>query len=190
MQIKKIVGIDPGLQGAIAIFDTHEHKIDFVGRTPINKKEKIYHYSELVKIFSSLDPETTLCILERQHCMPGEGLPRTFKTGFGFGMFVGMLEALHLPYQIVMAKEWQRRILLNYAKSIPIKERSIQNALHVFKLPFLHRTPRSVVDHDGMADALNMVLYGKYLMESSGGDQHKHILNPVKVCISCGDYVV
>ena len=151
-------------------------------------------YPEIIKIFQDhVDPESTYVVLEKQHCMPGEGLTRTFKTGFGFGMYIGILETLRLPYSIVGAREWQNKVLLDYPKTMPIKERSIANAKHRFNMEHLYRTERAYTDHDGKADALNIVLYGKILCQdplSLSESSHEHKLNKVKVCITCGEYVV
>lgn len=195
MLTRHIVGIDPGLQGAIAIYNTYDKKIDFLGKTPTNYRKGLYLYQEIIKIFTDhIDPLDSYVIIEQQHCMPGEGLKRTFKTGFGFGMYIGILETLGLSYDIVLAMRWQNKVLFDYPKTIPIKERSIAHAKQYFKLDHLFRTEKSYTDHDGLADALNMVIYGKKKIEKpeevDDNELHIHKLNPVKVCITCGEYVV
>lgn len=188
MIITHLVGIDPGMQGAIAIYNTHEQVIHKLINNPVDEEKREYKQEELVSILKEFNPENTFCILEKQHCMPGEGLPRTFKTGFGFGLFVGLLRGLRIPHQITYAKEWQRRVLLNYPKTMPVKERSIMNAKRFFNLEHLYRTPRSRIDHDGLADALNMVIYGmKFLSGEYGECQHS--TNQIGVCIKCGELV-
>jgi hypothetical protein len=105
-------------------------------------------------------------------------------------MFVGILSGLRLSFDIVMAREWQKKVLLGWPKTMPIKERSIKHAKRFFKLEHLHRTDKSYTDHDGLADALNMTLYKKMLIEDPVTDKHIHRLNSVNVCTNCGDYVV
>ena len=56
----------------------------------------------------------TVCI-EKQQSMPGQGVSSTFSTGYGFGLWIGILAALGISYTVVRPQTWKREMLRDMA---------------------------------------------------------------------------
>ena len=107
-----VIGIDPGLTGAIAVLG----RLDLpaitdmpTARVGLTNKVRIDH-ATLADILTGQRSmgDVTLVVVERQQAMPKQGVASTFQTGYGYGLIVGMLVALRLPWIDVRAAEWQR----------------------------------------------------------------------------------
>jgi crossover junction endodeoxyribonuclease RuvC len=115
------IGIDPGLSGAIAVINDTDNSVQLFD-TPTTvvksgkKNNNVYVESEIVKILSFYPTDNTKVGLEKQFPMAGrdgrsQGLSSTFKTGYGFGMWVGMLSALKLPFDLLTSQKWKKAML-------------------------------------------------------------------------------
>jgi crossover junction endodeoxyribonuclease RuvC len=98
-----------------------------------------------------------LVILEQAQGMPGQGVSSTFSTGYGFGLWAGILAALGLPSEAVRPSVWTRKILAGApgegkARVIGFVTRRFPG---VELVPPGCRKPR-----DGRADALALALWG------------------------------
>jgi crossover junction endodeoxyribonuclease RuvC len=153
------VGIDPGKSGAVvAIKDTLE--LVYVADTPTlrGKKGREYDIPEMAAILrrATLGRPCEV-IVERVHSMPSQGVASTFSFGMGYGIWLGLLGALELPYRQVRAADWVKRLL----KGMPGdgKERAILFARQVF--PTLDLVPPGChAPRDGRADAACLAYYG------------------------------
>lgn len=199
------IGVDPGVHGGIAV----------IGLTGLSVfpmpiiGDKEYDIQEIKNIVSNAiqTPQShdsrigrdtqILATIERQHCMPGEGLPRTFKTGFGFGMLCGLFSALDVPFQIVGAKEWQSKIFRGLPLKQDTKVSSAVIAKRLFPNTDFRATLRSRKVSDGMTDATCIAVYTQRFHENKlngrevdNGFSDTHTCrvlseNP-NVCIICG----
>ena len=149
------MGIDPGKKGAIV--EKGKMKIY---KMPVKKNE--YDYKEIVRIISEERPN--LIIIEKQHAMPGQGVVSMFTTGFGFGMLIGVVNALQIDYKIIMAKTWQRFYGIKGNKKEDVKEQSFQvasSSLLSKHIPdpcvFLNRNGNP---KDGYTDAVLITFFG------------------------------
>lgn len=97
-----------------------------------------------------------VCCLEQVHSMPKQGVASTFKFGVGFGYIKGVLEAFRIPYQEIPPQRWKKEFGLNTDK-----QKSIEVCKRLFPSVSLKRTERCTTEHDGMAEALLLALYGK-----------------------------
>jgi hypothetical protein len=96
--------------------------------------------------------------IERQQAMPKQGVSSTFSTGYGFGLWIGMLVALRLPYTVVGPREWQKDMLAGTTGDT--KARSILRALQLYPgLPLTRPNGRKPT-LDGVADAALIATYG------------------------------
>jgi crossover junction endodeoxyribonuclease RuvC len=153
------IGIDPGLHGGIAVIDTALNVIGLMD-TPILKAEGKTLYSTVEMTCTlrhfCLD-EGVIVILEQAQAMPGQGVSSTFSTGYGFGLWSGIIAALELPHRAVRPSLWTRKVLAGSpgegkAKSIGFVTRMFPGAELV---PPGCRKPR-----DGRADALCLAYFG------------------------------
>lgn len=107
-----IMGADPGVSGAIAFLDTQAPQQIQVYDTPsVNKELDTATLTRLIKVHT---PD--LCILERVHAMPKQGVVSVWNFGMAYGMLRGVLGALHVPYQLVTPASWKRHYRLDADK--------------------------------------------------------------------------
>ena len=97
----RIIGIDPGLSGGIAILD--DLKIFDIYDMPImsegKKNKNQLNSAQLVNIIrKNLIPNgDTFLIVEQVSAMPGQGVTSMFNFGQTFGSIKGICAALNLP---------------------------------------------------------------------------------------------
>ena len=117
----RIIGIDPGLSGGIAILD--DLKIFDVYDMPImsegKKNKNQLNSAQLVNIIKKniiLNGDTFL-IVEQVSAMPGQGVTSMFNFGQTFGSIKGICAALNLPIFFVRPAKWKKHFdLINSSK--------------------------------------------------------------------------
>ena len=117
----RIIGIDPGLSGAIAILDDSKIKELFdMPVMPDGKKNKRQLNSALlVKLINDniKNLENTVMVVEQVNAMPGQGVTSMFNFGQTFGAIKGICAALGLPIFFVRPAKWKKHFeLINSAK--------------------------------------------------------------------------
>ena len=117
----RIIGIDPGLSGAIAILDDSKIKELFdMPVMPDGKKNKRQLNSALlVKLINNniKSLENTVMVVEQVNAMPGQGVTSMFNFGQTFGAIKGICAALGLPIFFVRPAKWKKHFeLINSAK--------------------------------------------------------------------------
>ena len=154
------IGIDPGLHGAVASIDTTTLEVIELRDTPTVKAggKTLYNIDGMAALLRHLSLGVNAhIILEQQSARPGQGVTSTFSTGYGFGLWCGVLGALTLPYRTVHPATWTRRVLDGIGGTG--KERVIRFAMSMFPgaeiVPPGCRKPR-----DGRADALALAYFG------------------------------
>ena len=152
---KVIIGIDNGIYGAIGIINSSVIVYDM----PIIKgKPKEY---DLDKIYDILVPykDCSVCFIERAFAMPKQGVVSTFRNGYNFGLMVGILSSLKIPYYIVHPLRWTK--LFDLSK----KEDSVIIAKKLFP-GVQFETKRGRLLH-GRSDALLIAYFGKKQLEEN-----------------------
>lgn len=114
-----LVGIDPGMRGAIAWLDDRGELVHVVDLPVVNKE---VNAALLVDLLNEYDLD--LVIVERQQAMPRQGVASSFKTGQGYGTILGVVAALEVRVEVVRATTWKKRLGLTSDK-----ERSRQMAI-------------------------------------------------------------
>jgi len=106
-----IIGIDPGLDGAvcligsaldyIVIYDTPTLTVQGASG---NKRE--YNH---VAMAAHLRPAAakSVAYIEKVHAMPGQGVRSMFTMGVGLGMWMGILAGLEIPITLVTPQRWK-----------------------------------------------------------------------------------
>ncbi len=117
----KIIGIDPGLNGAIAVLENNKVKEIFdVPVMPEGKKNKRQlNSAQLVKMLKdiSYNKEETVVVVENVSAMPGQGVTSMFNFGQTFGAIKGICAALGLPIFFVRPAKWKKHFdLINSSK--------------------------------------------------------------------------
>ena len=117
----RIIGIDPGLSGGIAVLD--DLKIYDIFDMPImsegKKNKNQLNSAQLVNIINEhvLKNEDTFVIVEQVSAMPGQGVTSMFNFGQSFGILKGICNAMQLPMYFVRPTKWKKYFnLLNSEK--------------------------------------------------------------------------
>lgn len=168
------VGIDPGLTGAIAVFDPQSRTAVFYD-TPtavVKSGKKFKHIPDVAAIVLLLKEISSagdvFVAIEKVNAMPGwkndpdhpgervqaaMGVTSAFNFGFGFGVWVGIIAALSLPSQQIHPATWKSKMMAGATKE---KDASRIRAMELF--------PKTANDlklkrHHGRADALLIAVY-------------------------------
>ncbi len=117
----RIIGIDPGLSGAIAIMDNK--KVLRIFDTPVmaegKKNKRQLNSALLVSLLREniSNSEETAVVVEQVNAMPGQGVTSMFNFGQTFGAIKGICAALNLPIFFVRPSKWKRHFeLINSSK--------------------------------------------------------------------------
>ena len=117
----RIIGIDPGLSGGIAILEDNKVKEIFdMPVMPDGKKNKRQlnnaFLAQLIKE-NIENIEDTIMVVEQVNAMPGQGVTSMFNFGQTFGAIKGICAALGLPIFLVRPSKWKKHFeLINSSK--------------------------------------------------------------------------
>ena len=117
----KIIGIDPGLSGAIAVLENNKvlNIFDMPVMSEGKKNKRQLNSAELSSILRNnmLNNENTVVVVEQVNAMPGQGVTSMFNFGQTFGAIKGICAALGLPIFFVRPSKWKKHFdLINSSK--------------------------------------------------------------------------
>ena len=153
-----IVGIDPGMAGAIAWLSDDGHLIE-VRDLPVAKGEGLMP-AVLAVFLREQDRQPVHAFLERVAARPGAGVSGMFNFGRGYGQIEGVLAALGVPVTLVTPGKWKGALRVPADKAA-----SRSRAAQLW--PGLAGTFARVKD-DGRAEAALIGLYGANSMHGWG----------------------
>ena len=116
-----VVGIDPGLSGAIAILENNKvlNIFDMPVMAEGKKNKRQLNSAQLVSIIKDgTKPESEIAVVvEQVNAMPGQGVTSMFNFGQTFGAIKGVCAALELPIYFVRPSKWKKHFeLINSSK--------------------------------------------------------------------------
>jgi crossover junction endodeoxyribonuclease RuvC len=152
--LKKILGIDIGLDGAIALIENGDllevHDMPTVTLERNNKSKRMVNAAELARLIRQAAPGCAY--LERLNAMPGQGVTSMFSMGQSLGVVLGILAALDIATTTIPPRTWQK------ALDVPQgKDGSRYRAAQLF--PARAELFKRVKD-DGRSDATLIAAYG------------------------------
>ncbi|MDC0524570.1 crossover junction endodeoxyribonuclease RuvC [Pelagibacteraceae bacterium] len=117
----KIIGIDPGLSGGIAVMENNKVLNIFdMPVMPEGKKNKRQLNSAQLSILikeNIKSNENVAIVVEQVNAMPGQGVTSMFNFGQTFGAIKGICAALELPIFFVRPSKWKKYFeLINSSK--------------------------------------------------------------------------
>ena len=117
----KVIGIDPGLSGAIAVIEGNKvlNILDMPVMSEGKKNKKQLNSAQLVNIIKQnvSNDEEVAVIVEQVNAMPGQGVTSMFNFGQTFGAIKGICAALNLPIFFVRPSKWKKLFgLINSSK--------------------------------------------------------------------------
>ena len=119
----KVIGIDPGLSGAIAILK--DNKVLGIFDMPVmaegkkNKKQVNGNqlFNEIKSHLLQINQDEACVIVEHVTAMPGQGVTSMFNFGQSFGVIKGICSAMQLPIHFVRPTKWKKYYnLINTSK--------------------------------------------------------------------------
>jgi crossover junction endodeoxyribonuclease RuvC len=98
----KIIGIDPGLSGGIAILENNKvlNTFDMPVMSEGKKNKRQLNSAQLVTLIKkniNSNEEEVVVVVEQVNAMPGQGVTSMFNFGQTFGAIKGVCAALELP---------------------------------------------------------------------------------------------
>ena len=117
----KIIGIDPGLSGAIAILENNKvlNLFDIPVMSEGKKNKRQLNSALLVSLLREniKNNEEVAVVVEQVNAMPGQGVTSMFNFGQTFGAIKGICAALDLPIFFVRPSKWKKHFeLINSSK--------------------------------------------------------------------------
>ena len=129
-----IIGIDPGITGAICFFEDGELKdvIDMPTMASGNKNKKQINGSQIFNEISlriqNHKSENINVVVEQVSAMPGQGVTSMFNFGQSFGILKGICSAMQLPIYFVRPAKWKKYFNLINSE----KDASRTKAIEIF----------------------------------------------------------
>lgn len=151
----KIMGIDPGLKGGIAIMSYEGvtmHEIPHIANR-VNAEE-------LIVFFRTWGRNVRMCFLEDLGRRPGQSVQSTITSAMNFGTLLTCLELSRVPFTVVPANQWAKVAHKGIDTKLKPKEKS------QFALKRLYpEVMQSVIStkgtlHEGFMDAVLIAHYG------------------------------
>ena len=117
----KIIGIDPGLSGAIAVLENSKviNIFDIPVMSEGKKNKRQLNSALLVGLLKENinSGEEVAIVVEQVNAMPGQGVTSMFNFGQTFGALKGICAALELPIFFVRPSKWKKHFeLINSSK--------------------------------------------------------------------------
>ena len=109
-----IVGIDPGISGALCFF-SNGNVIDVIDMPTMaegkkNKKQVNGRqiFNEILNIKNTFAGHKINVVVEQVSAMPGQGVTSMFNFGQSFGVIKGICSAMELPIFYVRPAKWKK----------------------------------------------------------------------------------
>lgn len=110
IKLQRVIGIDPGNFGAIALFEGNQlisvHDMPIVSVERNGKAKNSMSAQQFAYILKDLKVDHA-CV-EKVGSMPGQGVSSVFAFGRSAGVIEGVLAALEIPITYVTPTKWQQ----------------------------------------------------------------------------------
>jgi crossover junction endodeoxyribonuclease RuvC len=150
-----ILGIDPGLSGAIAFYDTITEVLVIMDMPTVemtrNGKQKREVSPALIADIVA-GKGVTKAYMERVSAMPGQGVSSMFSFGRSTGVVEGVLAAYEIPVTLVTPQAWMKGMAVRAGK-----DGSRERAMQLFPA---YSTLFARKKDDGRSDAALIAKYG------------------------------
>ena len=150
-----ILGIDPGLNGALALVEAGSGRLVEIYDTPVlalKSKRELDGY-KLAHIIDSHAHEIAEVWIERVWSMPGEGALQALAFGDVYCLLRGVCMASFLPLHEVVPTVWKKAMGVKGDKDEGRKAASILYPAQADRWP--------LIKHHGRADAVLIASYGR-----------------------------
>lgn len=153
-----ILGIDPGLDGALAFYNPTSGALDVYDMPTLQKTKRVVNEYELARLVDCLAKDVRAAVLEQVGARPGEGAVGAFSFGRGYGVLRGILSAHFIRIHDVSPQAWKRAHKLT---GLP-KAASCARATELFPR---HSDLFNRAKDNGRADAACLAHYGAHNLQ-------------------------
>ncbi len=109
-----IIGIDPGISGAICFFQNGEitDVIDMPSMADGKKNKRQINsqqvFNEISERIINIPKKEIIVVIEQVSAMPGQGVTSMFNFGQSFGVLKGICSAMQLSMYFVRPAKWKK----------------------------------------------------------------------------------
>ena len=109
-----IIGIDPGISGAICFFENDQVNeiIDMPTMADGKKNKRQINgpqiFNEISSRIKNIPKKDVLVVIEQVSAMPGQGVTSMFNFGQSFGVLKGICSAMQLSMHFVRPAKWKK----------------------------------------------------------------------------------
>ena len=109
-----IIGIDPGISGAICFFEYGQVKeiINMPVMADGKKNKRQINgpqtYNEIIKRVNNFKKKDIFVVIEQVSAMPGQGVTSMFNFGQSFGVIKGICSAMQLSMFFIRPAKWKK----------------------------------------------------------------------------------
>ena len=150
-----ILGIDPGLSGAIAQWDGEDLSMLEIPTIEAQGRGREVNWPLLVEQWDNMFFSADHVFLERVMSRPGEGVSSAFKFGSVFGGLHGIIAAKLLPMTLVTPNTWKKHYSI-----MASKEAAVRRATYMFPKHASAFCGSRGGLKDGLAEAALIAFYG------------------------------
>ena len=127
-----IIGIDPGISGAICFFDNGKI-LDVIEMPTMNEGKKNKRqvngaqiYNEISKRINKNHNDDVRVVVEQVSAMPGQGVTSMFNFGQSYGIIKGICSAMRLSLYFVRPAKWKKYFNLINSEKDASRTRAIE----------------------------------------------------------------
>ena len=157
-----IIGIDPGVSGAICILNNGKITEIYEMPTMIDgkKNKKQVNGAEVTNIINKeiINEKEAKVVIEHVSAMPGQGVTSMFNFGQSFGVLKGICAALKLPVYFIRPIKWKKYFNLINTE----KDASRTKVIEVF--PYIS----SKIPKKKDANKADAILIARFFHETAG----------------------
>ena len=154
--MSRILGIDPGINGAIALVDTQTETYEVFDMPRLDKEIDVYTLiNTLIPSLGNIDG----CCIELVHSMPLMSSQSMFSFGMHYGVVKCVPAILNCPVEFVSPQKWKRYFNIAGMERNKMKEASVLKAKQLF--PNVEK--QLLKTKDGRSEAL---LLAKYYLDN------------------------
>ena len=127
-----IIGIDPGISGAICFLEDGKilDVVEMPTMTEGKKNKKQVNgsqiFNEIFERIKKIDKKDIKVIIEQVSAMPGQGVTSMFNFGQSFGILKGICSAMQLPMYFVRPAKWKKYFNLINSEKDASRTRAIE----------------------------------------------------------------
>lgn len=150
-----ILGIDPGISGAVAIYRPDHRELITAEDLPtklLPNNKNVICISSFALWMDRYAPLIDFAVVEKVHAFTGEGVTSAFRFGEALGILKGVVTSYMIPVHSISPAVWKTQLRLG-----PDKHHSRRMVKHLF--PKQAKNFELAKDHN-KAEAVLLAIYG------------------------------